>query len=139
MLANQNELLTTTRDGILALARNTGSAFRDQESLINSRFSELAALWSEPMDTWTKKLEDERIEREKEQLRDVRRWLSVATPERNLLDAKGKRQMHLGGWLLEDPNFRKWEQSEFSSFLWLYAFAGTGKNWPSLSCRPAST
>ena len=77
MLANQNELLTTTRDGILALARNTGSAFRDQGSLINSRFPKLAAMWSELMETWIKKLEDERIEREKEQLRDVRLGFQV--------------------------------------------------------------
>ena len=129
----QMELLTATRDGILALARNTGSAFRSEEAHIDRRFAEMAEMWSEPLDFWTVKLEEERIDREKEELRDIRRWLSVAEPETNYYDARGKRPMQLGDWLLEHRKFKEWEDSESSSLLWLYGFAGTGKT--GLVCR----
>lgn len=46
------------------------------------------------------------MEREKEKLFNVRRWLSCAEPETAYAEAKGKRQMALGGWLIEHRKFK---------------------------------
>ena len=142
--SSQKELLANTRDGIIALAHKTGTSFRSQHEFIDGKFDEaevrsqqrnaaIVEMWQKPLDTLSSELENERIEREKEELRDIRRWLSNAEPETNYEDARSKRHLILGGWLLEHPMFEAWEQSDMSSFLWMYGFAGTGKT--GLVCR----
>ncbi|KAK4694419.1 hypothetical protein P7C71_g3166, partial [Lecanoromycetidae sp. Uapishka_2] len=144
LLSGQQDLLANTRDGILALAQKTGSSFRAQNEFIGGKFDEVEArnqkrndaileIWKEPLNVLSSALEDERIEREKQELRDIRRWLSVAEPETNYYNARGKRRLTLGDWLLMHPEFDAWERSQTSSKLWLYGFAGTGKT--GLVCR----
>lgn len=72
-------------------------------------------------------LEKEEIIREEEKLFAVRTWLSAAQPEQDHDEARSKRPMHLGDWLLQHAKFIQWRSPERSSILWLYGLPGTGK------------
>ena len=143
LLASQEEQFAATRDGILALARNTGSSFKSQQSFIGEQFAEADArqqkrndaiveMWREPLDVLSTRLEEERVEKEIQEVRSIRNWLSSAEPEMNDDDARRKRPLQLGNWLIKHPKFQKWEGS-VSSILWVDGFAGTGKT--GLACR----
>ncbi|KAL8786267.1 MAG: hypothetical protein Q9213_002862 [Squamulea squamosa] len=107
----------------------TSEADKEQQAR-NEAFVEI---WKAPLDDLKQRLEEERIQSEKEYLYNVRRWLSRAEPERDYAEAKGKRLMHLGEWLIEHREFLNWQSSAPSSLLWLHGFAGTGKT--GLVCR----
>ena len=144
LLSGQKDLLSLNKDGILALSESTGASFRSQQALIEGRFDEAEAhnqkrndaildMWRGPLDAMSAELEKERIQREKEELLKIRQWLSTAEPETNYHDARAKRHMTLGDWLLQHQNFQKWKHNDHSALLWMYGFAGTGKT--GLVCR----
>ena len=144
VLTGQKDLLDTTRDGIITLSERTGASFRSQQELIEGKFDEAEArsqkrndaildMWRGPLDIMSAELEKERIQREKEELLKIRQWLSTAEPETNYYDAKAKRDLPLGDWLLAHEKFRDWKRTDHSAMLWMYGFAGTGKT--GLVCR----
>ena len=134
---DQDQQLEAIKDGIKALAGNTGEAFRnlsrEQQDLQQKRHDTLVSMWKEPMDDLMAKLENQEIEKARRNMHNVRRWLSVAMPRDDLLAAREKRSMELGNWLLKHQNFQHWMSSEHSAMLWLHGFAGTGKT--GLVCR----
>ena len=144
LLTGQKDLLNTTRNGILALSERTGAGFRSQQEFLKGQFDEAEArnqkrneaifdMWRGPLDAMSAELEKERIQREKEELRKIREWLSTAEPETNFHDARIKRHLALGDWLLQHQTYQDWKRTTQSSLLWMYGFAGTGKT--GLVCR----
>lgn len=142
LLVGQSKQLSTTMDGILALARSTGSAMREQKSLLNDRFDEVDAKqdkkmtamtaqiteqWQIPLGNMMKQLEKEEIAAQEEQLLAIRRWLSAAQPEQDHDEARSKRPLQLGDWLLRHPKYVEWRDSQRSAILWMYGLPGTGK------------
>lgn len=130
---DQDKQLSAIQDGIRALAGETGQAIRNLSREQQIRNNTLAAMWKGPMDNMLKRLESHEIEQAREHLYRVRKWLSVAKPQDDLLAAQEKRQMALGDWLLRHQKFQDWQNTNESSMLWLYGFAGTGKT--GLMCR----
>ena len=129
----QDQQLEAIKDGIKALAGNTGEAFRKLSREQDERNKILIDMWKEPLDDLRTELENREIEKARENLHSVRRWLSIASPRDDLQAARDKRQMSLGNWLLDHPRFRRWQSSEDSAMLVLHGFAGTGKT--GLVCR----
>ena len=130
---DQRDLLKVTKEGIIALSQNTGNAFREQSDKMDQQYKLLSDMWGDRIEKYEKIIKAEEIEKEKQELRNIRAWLSVAQPESNLSDAQTKRHLELGKWLLEDGKFLRWKESRNSSLLWLHGFAGTGKT--GLACR----
>lgn len=138
--ADQKEQLQAIQDTLRALSGDSVSIVDEQRAMISeadrkqqARNEAFVEMWKTPLDDLKRKLEDERVQREKENLHNVRKWLSRAEPETDYANAKGKRKMHLGEWLIEHRTFKEWQVGTSSAFLWLYGFAGTGKT--SLVCR----
>ncbi|KAL8865633.1 MAG: hypothetical protein Q9174_006785, partial [Haloplaca sp. 1 TL-2023] len=138
--AGQKEQLEAIKQTLKALSGETVSAVNEQRALMSEfdqrqeeRNEVFVDLWREPLDEMKEKLENERIERQKQNLYNVRRWLSRAEPETDYAEAKGKRHMKLGEWLIKHRKFKEWYQSDSSSLLWLHGFAGSGKT--GLVCR----
>lgn len=146
ILTGQKEQLAITRNGILSLAQSTGSAIKGQTAFMQTQFVELDARqqkrmeimmnevvnqWQGPLDSIMKAMmkadEEKRLAREQNKLAEIRRWLSVALPDKDHDDAKAKRPISLGGWLLNHRKFVEWNMSPASSILWVYGLAGTGK------------
>ena len=142
VLAGQSKQNAITVDGILALARNTGTAMREQKSLLIEKFhaadaqqseriravmAQITQQWQGPLEVLVMHLAKERIEREKKDLVEIRRWLSTAQPEQDHEEARSKRPMKLGDWFLKHPKFVDWRKSNESSIFWLYGLPGTGK------------
>jgi len=140
--AGQSKQLVITVDGILALANKTGTAMREQKSLMIEKFheadthqskrmkamtAEIVQQWQEPLEGVMVKLEKEMIADEEARLVAIQNWLSVAQPEQDHQEARSKRPMHLGDWLLQHPKFTDWCQSDVSSIFWMYGLPGTGK------------
>ena len=129
----QVEQLEAIKGGIIALAGDTGQALRslskDQEEVNRM----LVGMWKEPLDGLMMEIENREIEKARRNLHNVRTWLSVAMPWDDLLVAREKRDMPLGDWLVNNKKFQQWQNSEKSTMLWLYGFAGTGKT--GLVCR----
>ena len=120
LLTGKNEL----KDGLVHLAEKTGSAMRNQTALLEERFREVMEEWQKPIITLADQFQEEK---EIAELVKVRKWLSTAQPEEDYKQAKGRRPLSLGGWLLEHPKFERWRKSAKSSIFWTYGFAGTGK------------
>ncbi len=138
--ADQKDSLEAIKDTLRALSGDTASFISQQKELMSevdrnqqARNEAFVDMWKAPLDDLKQKLEQERIQREKQNLYNVRRWLSRAKPETDYAEAKGKRLMDLGEWLIEHRNFKEWQSSSISSLLWLHGFAGTGKT--GLVCR----
>lgn len=129
----QDKQLEAIKEGVLALAGNTGRAIRNLNQEQEERNKVLIAMWKEPLDKLRIEVENREIDRARDNLRHVRNWLSVARPRDDLEEASDKRRMLLGDWLLEHPKFRAWQSKGHSSMLWLYGFTGTGKT--GLTCR----
>ena len=129
----QDQQLEAMKEGILALAGNTGKAIRNLNQEQAERNKVLIAMWKEPLDELRIEVENREIDRARENLRHVRTWLSVARPRDDLEEASDKRRILLGDWLLEHPKFQRWQSKGKSSMLWLYGFTGTGKT--GLTCR----
>ena len=110
--------------GLLKLTESTNSQFKDADVRQQKRYEAIIKMWEHPLDDLTLKLD---AERQRKELRDMKKWLSLAEPEKNHEDAKARRQMPLGDWLFQQKAFTGWENSSKSSILWLYGFAGTGK------------
>lgn len=129
----QAKQLEAIKGGIIALAGVTGQTLRklskDQEEMNQM----LIGMWKEPLDGLMMEIENREIEKAKQNLHNVRTWLSVAMPGDDLLVASEKRDMLLGDWLVNNEKFQQWQNSEKSIMLWLYGFAGTGKT--GLVCR----
>lgn len=129
----QAKQLEAIKGGIIALAGDTGQTLRklskDQEEMNQM----LIGMWKEPLDGLMMEIENREIEKAKQNLHNVRTWLSVAMPWDDLLVAREKRDMLLGDWLVNNEKFQQWQNSEKSIMLWLYGFAGTGKT--GLVCR----
>ena len=129
----QAQQLEAIKGGIIALAGNTGQTLRklskDQEEMNRM----LVVMWKEPLDGLMMEIENREIEKARQNLHNVRTWLSVAMPWDDLLIAREKRNMPLGDWLVSNEKFQQWQNSEKSTMLWLYGFAGTGKT--GLVCR----
>ena len=125
--------LEAIKEGIIALAGDTGQTLRklskDQEKMNH----ELVVMWKEPMDGLMMEIENREAEKARQNLHNVRTWLSVAMPWDDLLVAREKRDMLLGDWLVSNEKFQQWQNSENLPMLWLYGFAGTGKT--GLVCR----
>ena len=130
---DQAEQLKAIKGGIIALAGDTGQALRklskDQEELNKM----LVVMWKEPMDGLMMEIENRETEKARQNLHNVRMWLSVAKPWDDLLVARERRNMPLGDWLVNSEKFQQWQNSEKSTMLFLYGFAGTGKT--GLVCR----
>ncbi|KAL8997685.1 MAG: hypothetical protein Q9169_003092 [Polycauliona sp. 2 TL-2023] len=138
--ADQKDSLETIKDTLRALSGDTASFVGQQNEFLSevdrkqqARNEAFVDMWKAPLDDLKQKLEQERIQREKDNLYSVRRWLSRAEPETDYAEAKGKRRMDLGEWLMEHRKFKEWHTSNLSSILWLHGFAGTGKT--GLVCR----
>ncbi|KAG8531321.1 uncharacterized protein KY384_002950 [Bacidia gigantensis] len=136
----QREQLETIKQTLKALSGETGSVIEEQRALLSDadarqqeRNDVLVGMWKEPLDDLKAKLEQEEIAREKQNLLEVRRWLSPVEPEQNYAEAREKRKLSLGDWLVEHDKFMNWQISDASSLLWLHGFAGTGKT--GLVCR----
>ena len=127
ILVQQQEQLKIVREGILALATNEGSAFREQNKMINDQFNSLSEMWGGQLGKLQKKIEQDEIEEERRRIGEMKDWLSLAEPENDFSDAKTKRRLDLGNWLLSDATFKEWEGSSRSALMWLHGFAGTGK------------
>ena len=130
LLAGQDELLAGQKDlkaGIMSLAKGTNSAMVQQRAILDERLGEITKIaqqWQRPVVTLATKMQEDR---EIAELMNIRQWLSTAHPEDNHVEAKNKRSMLLGGWLLKHHKFEDWKRSPTSSFMWLYGFPGTGK------------
>ncbi|KAL8644848.1 MAG: hypothetical protein Q9226_007565, partial [Calogaya cf. arnoldii] len=138
--ADQKGSLEAIKDTLRALSGDTASFVDEQREWMSevdktqqARTEAFVDMWKAPLDELKQKLEQETIQREKENLYSVRRWLSRAEPETDYAEAKGKRQMDLGEWLTEHRKFKEWKSSTLSSLLWLHGFPGTGKT--GLVCR----
>ncbi|KAI4089483.1 MAG: hypothetical protein LQ339_008544 [Xanthoria mediterranea] len=138
--ADQKQSLELIKDTLRALSGDTASFVHDQREWMSefdqtqqARTEAFVEMWKAPLEDLKQKLEQERVQREKENLYSVRRWLSRAEPETDYAEAKGKRLMDLGDWLIEKQTFKDWRSSTLSSLLWLHGFAGTGKT--GLVCR----
>ena len=131
--AGQAMQLEAIKSGVKALSEETETLILEVDSRQSERNRILIEMWKEPLDDLKANFEAERIQREKENLYDIRSWLSVAEPETNLSEAKEKRKPLLGFWLLQNEKFKDWRSSKNSAFLWVYGFAGTGKT--GLVCR----
>ena len=129
----QDQQLEAIKDGILALAGNTGKAIRNLNQEQEERNKVLIAMWKEPLDELRIEVENREHDRAEKNLRHVRNWLSSARPRDDLAEASDKRRVPLGDWLLEHPQFQRWQSKGHSSMLWLYGFTGTGKT--GLTCR----
>ena len=144
LLSGQKDLLDTTRDGILTLSKLTGASLRSQQELIEGKLDEAEArsqkrnyallnMWRGPLDHMKEEQVKEQIQREEQELLKIRLWLSTAEPETNYNDARAKRGLPLGDWLLQHQKFQSWKSTDHSAMLWMYGFAGTGKT--GLACR----
>ncbi|KAL9580436.1 MAG: hypothetical protein Q9212_004495 [Teloschistes hypoglaucus] len=138
--SGQKEQLDAIKQTMKALAGETASAVGEQRRWMSEfdkkqeeRNGTFIDLWGKPLHDLKEQLEDEKIQREKDNLLNVRRWLSRVEPETDYAEAKGKRHMSLGEWLIEHKKYKQWCHSTTSSFLWLHGFAGTGKT--GLVCR----
>ncbi|KAL8671416.1 MAG: hypothetical protein Q9168_004089 [Polycauliona sp. 1 TL-2023] len=127
------ETLRALRGDTAGFVSQQGEFLSEFERNQRARNEAFVEMWKAPLDDLKEKLEQERIQREKENLYSVRRWLSRAEPETDYAEAKGKRLMNLGEWLVEHRKFKEWQASNISSLLWLHGFAGTGKT--GLVCR----
>ncbi|KAL8696247.1 MAG: hypothetical protein Q9224_002895, partial [Gallowayella concinna] len=138
--ADQGEQLESVKITLRALLGDTASMVNEQREWMTevdrrqeARNEALVDMWKAPLDDLKCKLEAERVQREKENLYNVRRWLSSVEPETDYAEAKNKRPMNLGEWLIENRKFKEWRVTSSSSLLWLHGFAGTGKT--GLVCR----
>lgn len=138
--ADQKHSLEVIKDTLRALSGDTASFVHEQREWMSevdktqqARNEAFVEMWKAPLDDLKQKLEQEMIQRENENLYNVRRWLSRAEPETDYAEARGKRLMDLGEWLIEHRKFKEWQSSTLSSLLWLHGFAGTGKT--GLVCR----
>ncbi|KAL8850879.1 MAG: hypothetical protein Q9221_004192 [Calogaya cf. arnoldii] len=138
--ADQKGSLEAIKDTLRALSGDTASFVDEQREWMSevdktqqARNEAFVDMWKAPLDELKQKLEQETIQREKENLYSVRRWLSRAEPETDYAEAKGKRLMDLGEWLIKHRKFKEWQSSTLSSLLWLHGFPGTGKT--GLVCR----
>ncbi|KAI4199757.1 MAG: hypothetical protein LQ350_004384 [Teloschistes chrysophthalmus] len=138
--SGQREQLYAIKQTMKALAGETASAVGEQRRWMSEfdkkqqeRNDVFIDLWGKPLHELKEQLENEKIQREKDNLFNVRRWLSRVEPETDYAEAKGKRHMTLGEWLIEHRKYKQWCHSTTSSFLWLHGFAGTGKT--GLVCR----
>lgn len=138
--ADQTEQVETIKDTLRALSGDTVLIINEQREWISeadkrqqARNEAVVELWKTPLNDLKLQLEKDRTQREKENILNLRRWLSRAEPERNYAEAKAKRRMSLGEWLLQHRKFKEWQESASSSMLWLHGFAGTGKT--GLVCR----
>ena len=129
--AGQEKQLEDVKDGIKALAGNTGQAIRnlsrEQREMMKARNDVLIQMWKGPLDDLKAKLIDQELERARKNVHDIRTWLSVTMPREDLMAARQKRSMALGDWLFQNPKFKHWETLEESAMLWMHGFAGTGK------------
>lgn len=57
----------------------------------------------------------------------ILKWLSNAKPSQKHHDVRLPRVDGTGGWLLEEPAFKKWRDAE-DDLLWCYGIQGTGKS-----------
>ncbi|KAL8713123.1 MAG: hypothetical protein Q9220_002644 [cf. Caloplaca sp. 1 TL-2023] len=138
--ASQSERLIEIKAALKALsgemkgvAEEQRAWMSDAEKRQDARNQVFVDLWREPLDELKEELENERKERERENLHNVRRWLSRTEPESDYAEARGKRLMNLGEWLIQHRKFKQWQDSKSPSLLWLHGFAGTGKT--GLTCR----
>lgn len=131
--AGQDQQLAAIKEGLRALAGNTGQAFRNLSKEQEERNRVLIGMWKEPLEDLMSALESREIEKARKNLHSVRKWLSAAVPRNDLTAAKEKRPMPLGNWLLNHPKFEHWQSTEQSSMLFCHGFAGTGKT--GLVCR----
>ncbi|KAL9615299.1 MAG: hypothetical protein Q9167_000270 [Letrouitia subvulpina] len=138
--AGQKEELGLIKGALKALSGESQAAIVEQRDIIaasdvkqQQRYEVLRGMWKEPLDELRTKFEQDQVEKEKKHLQDVRTWLSIAEPERDYTDAKAKRPLSLGWWLVKHDKFEDWLSTKRSSILWLHGFAGTGKT--SLACR----
>ncbi|KAI4174462.1 MAG: hypothetical protein LQ346_008229 [Caloplaca aetnensis] len=138
--ADQKEVLEFIQDTLRALSGDRVSFVDEQREWMSevdktqqARNEAFVEMWKAPLDDLKQKLEKEKIQREVENLYNVRAWLSQAEPETDYAEAKGKRLMDLGEWLIEHRKYKEWQSSSLSSLLWLHGFAGTGKT--GLVCR----
>ncbi|KAL8945996.1 MAG: hypothetical protein Q9222_007547 [Ikaeria aurantiellina] len=138
--ASQSGQLIEIKATLRALSGETTAAGEEQRAWMSeaekrqdNRNQAFVDLWKKPLDELKEELENERIERERQNVHNVRRWLSRTKPESDYAEAKGKRLMDLGEWLIQHRKFKQWHDSTTSSLLWLHGFAGTGKT--GLTCR----
>lgn len=120
LLIGKDEL----KDGLVSLAKETGNAFKEQEILLKEILKETTQKWQKTVLDLASQLQEER---EIDQLLNVRTWVSATQPEEVRKQAKDKRPLPLGNWLLVHPKFKRWRSSPESSLLWMHGFAGTGK------------
>ena len=152
IFTGQKEQLKITRFSILSLAQGTGSAIRGQTALMQTQFkeydarqqermekmmTEVANQWQDPLGSMMEEFEEYRIATEQKKLDKIRGWLSKTLPTRDHYDARAKRPIPLGDWLLDHRRFVEWETSPNSSIFWVYGLAGTGKT--NLSYRVIDT
>lgn len=138
--SGQKEQLDAIKWTMKALAGETAFVVGEQKRWMSEfdkkqqeRNDVFIDLWGKPLRDLKEQLEDEKVQREKDNLSNVRRWLSRVEPETDYAEAKGKRHMTLGEWLIEHRGYKQWCHATTSSFLWLHGFAGTGKT--GLVCR----
>ncbi|KAL8725869.1 MAG: hypothetical protein Q9181_006253 [Wetmoreana brouardii] len=100
--AGQKEQLELIKNTLKALSGETTFVVGEQRAWMSEigrrqqeRNETSIGLWKEPLDELKRDLENEKIEIEKENLINVRRWLSRAEPETDYVEAKGKRKMAL--------------------------------------------
>ena len=124
------EGLQTGQGDILSALLDLMSSMRTQFNEADSRQKErneaILEMWKEPLDALMTHLDDER---QRKELLEIRKWLSMAKPEEDYDDAKEKRPMPLGDWIFHQQNFVIWEASvrKETNLLWLHGFTGTGK------------
>ncbi|KZV67568.1 ankyrin [Peniophora sp. CONT] len=58
---------------------------------------------------------------------DIRRWLAPPDPSENHYRILGSRYLGSGAWMMNDPIYLAWKDSE-ASFLWLHGKPGSGKS-----------
>lgn len=133
IMTHQQQFEAAIREGILALSHNTGAFFKSQNVMLQQQFSKINDLWSDSFDKLVAENEKRELQRQKDTLNKIRKWISPAEPETNRADARSKRHMDLGNWLIEKQQLQNWKTSQGSNMLWLYGFAGTGKT--GLVCR----
>ena len=115
------------REQMIFMSDEFLKAGSQQKQNFDSMMDEIVQQWKEPLGTLMNRFEREEIEKEKTELDHVRTWLSAALPDQDHTEAKSKRPMLLGDWLLDHETFKDWKDSPKSSIIWMHGFAGTGK------------
>ncbi|EHK17750.1 ankyrin repeat protein, partial [Trichoderma virens Gv29-8] len=84
---------------------------------------------STPLRRVDKNVENLTVLLQKKSLDEALDYISVIPIESHHLEKRETRTPGTCEWLLQDPRFLKWEETSYSSILWLHGITGAGKSY----------